>query len=641
MPRVRLGFLSSSADSRRIPVFSPVLTEADADAVRNAVSRGWLSGTSPVVGEFERGFADFCGTPGAAAVNSGTSALELALVALNIRPGDEVVCPALTIMSCARAILRVGARPVLVDVDPHTWVLDAKTVAERVTKRTRAIMTVHLFGQPVDVPELRRLVPDVAVVEDAAQALGSQVRVGAEWARCGSLGDVSAFSFYANKTLTTGEGGIVTSQRLGAVERARRAASLFFGNSDQRFCHIEVGHSYRMSGLQAALGFSQLMRIERLIEAKKRLRERYAVALADTPRLTFASRTPNTRAVPWMIAVTFDDMDARQARCELDRRGIETRPFFTGLHQQPALRGLVSPQPLPNTERLARSGLYLPSGSDLTDTDIERVADAVRAVASSSSTARRTAVQRPFTHGYASVYDALYRDKPYTQEATAALRAFSAFGDHRPEHILDLGCGTGRHAEELARQGALVTGVDRSPDMLATAIRRRASTTVNFVQSDITALSLPEVYDAATMLFNVLGYLTTDPALGSALSAIHRHLRTGAILVADFWNADAVRHEPPGKRTARFATEDGTRIRRAKPTLNEPQDLVEIEYSIETDDRRQLFTDTHVVRYFSAAGLTRAFQAGGFEVLRIGAWPSFENEPNMDSYSCCLIARAG
>jgi perosamine synthetase len=314
-------------------------------------------------------------------VSSGTAALDVAVAALGIGPGDEVILPTFTIISCASAIVRAGATPVVVDCDPHTWTMDVDQVARRIGPSTRAVMAVHIYGLPVDMTPLTELASrrGIAVIEDAAEALGARC----DGRECGGFGTISALSFYANKHVTTGEGGMVLTDDETIAERCRRLRNLCFGRA-RRFEHDELGWNYRMTNLQAAVGVAQLERLDDTMSRKRAIGERYTALLGDLSGVALPpSRIARAENVYWVYGVVLDDdtaLDAEEARGVLARRGVGTRPFFWSMHEQPALRarGLFPAESCPVAERIARRGFYLPSGSALTVEQQDRVVAAVR-----------------------------------------------------------------------------------------------------------------------------------------------------------------------------------------------------------------------------------------------------------------------
>lgn len=364
-----------------IPVNEPLLAGNELAYVSECVRTGWISSAGPFLEEFEQRWATYCGKRFGVAVSNGTSALELAVRCLDLAPGDEVVLPSFTIVSCALAVIRAGGVPVLVDCDRETFCLDVEQVARRIGPRTRAIMPVHMYGHPCDMDPLTALARrhGLALVEDAAEAHGAEYR----GRRAGSLGDLSCFSFYANKIVTTGEGGMVLTDDPAQAERLRSLRNLCF-RADRRFLHTDAGFNHRMTNLQAAIGVAQIERIDELVARKRRIAAAYTAGLSDVPGLQLPVERSWARNVYWMYGVVLDEatgMDADALAAALRARGVETRAFFLGMHEQPVFHamGLFRGERHPVTERIARQGLYLPSGLALDDAQIATVVEAVRA----------------------------------------------------------------------------------------------------------------------------------------------------------------------------------------------------------------------------------------------------------------------
>jgi perosamine synthetase len=299
-----------------------------------------------------------------------------------LRPGDEVILPTFTIISCALAVVEHGGVPVLADSDPDTWTIDVNQVREKITPRTRAIMPVHIYGHPADMDPLRDLARehDLAVIEDAAEAHGAEYK----GQRCGGLGDVGCFSFYANKIITTGEGGMAVTNDRRLAERLRSDRNLAF-RSDRRFYHTELGHNYRLTNVQAAIGLAQLERIEQHLEHKRWMGKAYTERLCDLPQLQLPVEKPWAKNIYWMYGIVLSDdvaMEADEFARRLRAEGVETRPFFLGMHEQPVFhrRGLFVSERYPVAERLARRGLYLPSGLTLTEEQVDRTVAAIKCV---------------------------------------------------------------------------------------------------------------------------------------------------------------------------------------------------------------------------------------------------------------------
>jgi perosamine synthetase len=364
-----------------IPVNEPLIGEQESAYVRECLETGWISSAGRFIDRFESEFAAYCGVKHGVAVANGTVALQLAVASLGLEAGDEIIMPTFTIVSCALAAIYNGLTPVLVDSDPETWCMDVSRVAERITPRTRAVMPVHIYGHPVDMDPLREIARqhDLVIVEDAAEAHGATYK----GRRCGSLGDVSCFSFYANKIVTTGEGGMVLTDDDAVAETARSKRNLCF-QEQHRFYHEDLGFNFRMTNIQAAIGVAQLERIEQTVARRREVARAYSRGLQGLP-VQLPVEREWAGSIYWMYGLVLDEsagMDASGLAGLLAEKGVETRPFFLGMHEQPALqrRGLFRGERYPVAERLARRGLYLPSGAAITDEQVEQTVAAVAEV---------------------------------------------------------------------------------------------------------------------------------------------------------------------------------------------------------------------------------------------------------------------
>lgn len=375
---------ASKSSARFVPVNAPLLSERAKQLVGECLSSGWLSSAGPFVEQFEREFASYVGTSHGVAVSSGTAALHCALWAAGIGPGDEVIVPAFTMIASIFSVIHCGARPVFVDCERDAFNLDASLLEGLLTERTRAIMPVHLFGHPCAMDEVRAFARrhGLVIIEDAAQAHGATYK----GKRAGGLGDVGCFSFYANKIITTGEGGMLVTSDPAIAARARAFRDLCHA-AERRFVHTHVGYNYRMTNIQAALGVGELGCIDDYLARKRAMAARYEQGLGDLPGLTLPATKPEVENVFWMYAVLVDDaqfgIGKDELRTRLKGRGIDTRDMFYSPAQQPALVKLLGELGhFPNTDRIAARGLYLPSGLALSDEDIDYVIAQVREVAS-------------------------------------------------------------------------------------------------------------------------------------------------------------------------------------------------------------------------------------------------------------------
>jgi perosamine synthetase len=361
-----------------------VIAGRELEYVTDAIKTGWISSSGGYVEKFERRFAEYLGVKHAVSVTSGTAALHLALVAAGVGPGDEVIIPAFTMIATATAVCYTGAKPVLVDAEPASWNLDPTEVARKITPRTKAILPVHIYGHSCDMDKLARAAggQKLVVIEDAAEAIGSEYR----GRRCGSLGDMACFSFFANKLITTGEGGMVVTGDDALVDRLRYFKNLGFPRTGpRRYFHEDIGFNYRMPNLLAAFGLGQLECVDTYLANRRNNAKLYNAALQGQRGITTPPEADYTLNSYWMYGILIEDdfgLSRDEVVAALAAAKIETRTFFISMHRQPALAkyGCDVSGNYPVTDELARKGLYLPSGSGLTPAQIERVASTLLAL---------------------------------------------------------------------------------------------------------------------------------------------------------------------------------------------------------------------------------------------------------------------
>ena len=377
-----------------IPVNTPLLDGNEERYLIECIRSGWVSSEGPFVERFEEQFAARVGRRFGIAVANGSLALDAAVAALDIGHGDEVIMPTFTIISCAAAVVRAAAKPVLVDCDPITWNMDVAAIEARITSRTKAIMAVHIYGLPVDMAPLLEIAAKhgLRVIEDAAEMHG-QTYLGKP---CGSFGDISTFSFYPNKLITTGEGGMIVTDDPQLAEVCRSLRNLCF-QPHKRFVHDRLGWNMRMSNLQAAVGVAQLERLDEFVGRKRRMGQRYNELLAGLPgvQLPFP-KTETAENIYWVYGLVLGNsmcFDAEEAMGRLGKNGIGCRPFFCPMHLQPVFQnmGLFVGESYPNADRIFRQGFYIPSGLGLTDAQISTVATRIREVIDSAPGVSSTA----------------------------------------------------------------------------------------------------------------------------------------------------------------------------------------------------------------------------------------------------------
>ena len=352
------------------------------ELVQRCLDTGWVSSAGEFIPRLEQGFASFCGTAHGVSVMNGTCALHLALAALGIGPGDEVLVSSLTFVATANAVVHAGAKPVFVDSEHRTWNMDPAALEAAVTPQSKAVIVVHLYGHPADMQAIMEVAGrhGLAIIEDAAEAHGAEVRLDNKWRRVGSMGKAGCFSFYGNKILTTGEGGMLVTDDPALAEKAAwlRGHAM---EKERPYWHTEIGFNYRMTNLQAALGLGQLERVDEILEGKRQVARRYAEGLAGVRGLSHPPAEAWAKNVYWMYSLLVDDgfpVSRDGLRQALDQVSIGTRPFFHPLHTLPPYeRGMR----LPVCEDLARRGFNLPSGPAISVDEIDRVCQAIRRVA--------------------------------------------------------------------------------------------------------------------------------------------------------------------------------------------------------------------------------------------------------------------
>jgi perosamine synthetase len=374
-------------DDDFLPVAAPVFAGNERKYVLDCLESSWISSTGAYIGRFEQAFADLCGVAHAVSCTSGTTALHLALLALGVGPGDEIILPTLTFAATANAVRYCGGTPVFVDCDPITWTIDPDQVAGRIGSRTRGIIVVHLFGHPGDMAPIQQLADrhGLFVLEDAAQAHGAEYR----GRRAGSLGRAATFSFFGNKIITTGEGGMVTTDDADLAARMRLLKSHGM-DPVRRYWFPVVGYNYRMTNIAAAIGLAQLEKIDWHMARRREVADWYVERMRGIPGVTWQPEQPWARHVWWMFTIVFDDdldVERDTVAAHLAAAGIDTRPMAYPLHQLPPYEPFAPGDPLPVADRLGRRGLSLPTSARLTRQDVTRVCDRLEQALDSRPTA--------------------------------------------------------------------------------------------------------------------------------------------------------------------------------------------------------------------------------------------------------------
>lgn len=375
----------------RVPVSQPYQWGNEIAYVTKALKDNWISSAGEFLERFEREFAKYCNVKHAVACVNGTVACHLAFAAAGIGEGDEVICPDFTMMAPVFSLVYLGAKPVFVDADERSWTIDVTKIESAITYKTKAILAVHIYGHPCDMESIHRIAKkyNLIVLEDAAEAHGAEILVNGRLHRAGSLSKTAAFSFYANKNITTGEGGMVTTDDDACAAKLRSLKNLCLGKTNEtRFIHDGVGYQYRMTNLHAAVGCAQMEHADEARAAKISIGEKYNQLLKDVPGVTLPPSNSWATNVYWVYGILVEDefgLPRQEAQRRLAERGIETRTFFYPTHRQPNLiqQKVFAPRADADftiSNRLWERGFYIPSYIGMEDSVIERVAAAIRSI---------------------------------------------------------------------------------------------------------------------------------------------------------------------------------------------------------------------------------------------------------------------
>lgn len=363
-----------------IAVNEPIFQGNEKKYLSRCIDTGWISSDGPFVKKFENKFSKKMKRKFGVAVTNGTSAIDLAIEAVGIKKGDEVILPTFTIISSIQQIIRCGAKPILIDSDPLTWNIDVREIESKITLRTKAILVVHIYGLPVDMDPVLKLCKKykLKLIEDAAEVIGQTYKKKP----CGSFGDLSTVSFYPNKHITTGEGGMILTNNANLAKKSYSLRNLCF-KPNKRFVHENMGWNFRMSNVQAALGVAQLEQMEKFLKKKRWIGKVYNEYLSKLNGVFLPiDETRYAKNIYWVYGIVLkkqNKIDAADVIKKMYKQGIGCRPFFYPMHKQPVFKkmGLFKNEKYPEAERLSKYGFYVPSGLSLTEPQISKVCNAL------------------------------------------------------------------------------------------------------------------------------------------------------------------------------------------------------------------------------------------------------------------------
>jgi perosamine synthetase len=357
----------------KYPVYRPILSGNEKKYLNECLDSTWISSKGKFIEEFENKFSDYLGIKYSASVSNGTVAIHVALLALGIGPGDEVIVPSFTYIASVNAIHYTGAKPVFVDSTSDTWQMDTEDVKRKITSKTKAILAVHLYGHPCDMDELTIICSDnnLFLVEDTAESFGSKYKEK----YVGGFGSISTFSFFGNKTITTGEGGMVSTNDEKLYKKVVHLKGQGLAEGKEYY-HDIIGYNYRMTNICAAIGCAQLERADEIISKKRQIAEWYREFLSGLP-LELHQEGKNIFHTFWMITIMIDNEDQRdKLRDYLKQNGIDTRPGFYPVHKMPMYN--KPEQHFPVAESLGMRGINLPSYPELEMNDAKYISEQIR-----------------------------------------------------------------------------------------------------------------------------------------------------------------------------------------------------------------------------------------------------------------------
>tara|TARA_B100000029_G_C17588198_1_gene961744 strand:- start:846 stop:1994 length:1149 start_codon:yes stop_codon:yes gene_type:complete len=368
----------SKLKSKFIPVNVPRIFKQEKINIKKCLNSGWISSEGSYVKNFEKSFSKYNKRIYGVAVSSGTAALEIAMKSLNLNKGDQVIIPTFSIISTALCVIKLGLKPILVDSNLNTWNMDCDEIVKKITKKTKAIIITHIYGFPVDMNKILKIAKknNIKIIEDAAEMIGQTYYKK----KCGAFGDLSTFSFYANKHITTGEGGMILTNDKKLYRKCKSLRNLSFGSGVDRFNHDDIGWNYRMSNLQAALGCGQLKNINRIIMRKREIGKRYISILKNSNKIIIQPhKLKYAKNIFWVFGVLLKrnvQISRNKIVEKLGKFNIQTRNFFYPMHKQKIFNKMKifsSKQKFKNAEYLSKNGFYLPSGLGITNKEIDFV----------------------------------------------------------------------------------------------------------------------------------------------------------------------------------------------------------------------------------------------------------------------------
>lgn len=524
----------------KVPQFSPWIGKEEYDAITSCFESNWIT-EGPISKEFSQKLLELtCAKYGVFAPN-GTLAIYLGLRAIGIGPGDQVIVPDFTFIASATAVEMVGARPVFVDVNRKNFQIDLTNADKLVTKKTKAIMPVHIYGTVCNMDIVMKFAKKhkLAVIEDAAEAIG----VHWKGKHSGTFGEVGCFSFFADKTITTAEGGFIVTDDEKIYENL-----LYLRNQGRidrgSFIHPRIGYNFRMTDIQNAVGLVQLGKLPEIKKRKAHILSLYKKLLKDVKGVSLFEPEQNAEWIPFRVGILHKN--ASELMAFMKTKEIETRTFFYPLHKQPAFSYLKQKSKFPNTVYGYEHGVCLPTFPTLTDEQVEYVCGVIKEFG-----------ERDIFYEY---YDIIYKDKDYSAETELVFNLYSKYGKGVPKKVIEIGSGTGNHTRNLASRETNLLALDVDPRMVKIAqdkIRKEKLKNVEILNKRIEEVKDANA-DLIVALFNVVTYIDNTQNLESFMKGVSENLKPNGIFVFDCWNGSAALLDPPKSRKTTIKNDSET-----------------------------------------------------------------------------------
>lgn len=517
----------------KVPQFLPWIGKEEIEAITGCINSNWIT-EGPKSNEFSAKLLELTGSRFGVFAPNGTLALYLALKAVGVKTGDEVLVPDFTFIASATAVEMVGARPVFVDVNPKNFQIDLTNASKLVTKKTKAIMPVHIYGTVCDMDKVMAFAGkhQLVVVEDACQAID----VRWKGKHSGTFGEVGCFSFFADKTITTAEGGFIVTESEEIYNKL-----LYLRNQGRigrgSFIHPRIGYNFRMTDLQNAMGLAQMAKLSEIKKRKSKILSLYRQNLKDVKGITFFEPEKEAEWIPFRVGILCDN--AHDLMLYMSSRGIEPRTFFYPLHRQPCFAYLKDKDhknddsEFPNAVFGYEHGICLPTFPTLSDDQINYVCQTIK--------------QFQGKDLFYEYYDVFYKDKDYSKETDLVFELSRKYGLGLPDKILEIGCGTGNHTKFLAEKVKSLVAIDIDKKMALIAkekMKKLGFKGVKVINTPVENLTQGN-FDLAVALFNVVTYLPDTKSLNDFMKSVARNLKPGGIFVFDCWNGTAAIVDPP------------------------------------------------------------------------------------------------